>query len=105
MPHCVLQAAEGCNYALQILPFRTQSTCLISFQCALQEAIRQEREGDDNDLEEDRDIAAGRVRYEASQPARALVSRKDLEEHFGYSLAEAAAQLGVCKTTIKRACR
>ncbi len=41
----------------------------------------------------------------AVQPARALVSKEDLEKHFGYSLAEAAAQLGVCKTTIKRACR
>ena len=39
------------------------------------------------------------------QPARALLSKADLEEHFGYNLAEAAAQLGVCKTTIKRACR
>lgn len=37
--------------------------------------------------------------------ARLLVSREDLERHFGYSLAEAAAHLGVCKTTIKRACR
>ena len=36
---------------------------------------------------------------------RALVSKADLERHFRYSLAEAAAQLGVCKTTVKRACR
>lgn len=42
---------------------------------------------------------------DALQPPRALVSKKDLEAHFGYSLADAALKLGVCKTTIKRACR
>lgn len=36
---------------------------------------------------------------------RALLSREDLDRHFGYGLEEAARRLGVCKTTLKRACR
>lgn len=58
-------------------------------------------EAEDPDEIEDRGVDEFRV----IQPPRALVSKEDLEKHFGYSLAEAAAQLGVCKTTIKRACR
>ena len=36
---------------------------------------------------------------------KALLSREDLDRHFGYGLKEAARRLGVCKTTLKRACR
>lgn len=36
---------------------------------------------------------------------KALLSREDLDRHFGYGLKEAAVRLGVCKTTLKRACR
>lgn len=36
---------------------------------------------------------------------RAILSREDLDRHFGYGLNEAARRLGVCKTTLKRACR
>ena len=60
----------------------------------------------DDQLEEGgEEDEGGRDAGSNSQSARALVSREDLERHFGYSLAEAAARLGVCKTTIKRACR
>ena len=33
------------------------------------------------------------------------LTREVLEAHFGGTLAEAAAALGVCSTTLKRACR
>lgn len=36
---------------------------------------------------------------------KALLTREDLDRHFGYGLKEAARRLGVCKTTLKRACR
>ena len=36
---------------------------------------------------------------------KALLTREDLDRHFGYDLNEAAHRLGVCKTTLKRACR
>lgn len=33
------------------------------------------------------------------------LTREDLEKHFGYGLKDAARRLGVCNTTLKRACR
>ena len=41
-----------------------------------------------------------------TQPSsKALLSKEDLERHFAYGLKEAAQRLGVCNTTLKRACR
>ena len=37
--------------------------------------------------------------------SRAALTKEDLEKHFGYGLSEAARRLGVCNTTLKRACR
>ena len=37
--------------------------------------------------------------------SKAALTRQDLEKHFGYGLKEAAVRLGVCNTTLKRACR
>ena len=36
---------------------------------------------------------------------KAGLTKDDLERHFGIGLKEAAIQLGVCNTTLKRACR
>ena len=36
---------------------------------------------------------------------KAGLTKEDLEKHFGLGLKEAALQLGVCNTTLKRACR
>lgn len=37
--------------------------------------------------------------------SKASLTREDVEKHFGYGLKEAASRLGVCNTTLKRACR
>lgn len=36
---------------------------------------------------------------------KSMLSKQDLENHFAFSLSEAARKLGVSNTTVKRACR
>lgn len=36
---------------------------------------------------------------------KSMLTKSDLEDHFAYSLTEAARRLGVSNTTVKRACR
>lgn len=40
-----------------------------------------------------------------SPVSKALLTKEDLEKHFDLGLKEAARRLGVCNTTLKRACR
>ena len=63
-------------------------------------------EDDGHSLQEPPVIQADNDWEPRENPAsRALLSREDLDRHFGYGLKEAARRLGVCKTTLKRACR
>lgn len=56
------------------------------------------------------DLFAGQRRNRKGQKRVQMGSGKnlsfsDLKAHFGYGLKEAAARLGICPTTLKRACR